>query len=87
MDTAGPPTDDRPAPFPDGATARIREPAQKRQLSDGGRRCEQQADHIGPNLPPIYFSVNRKKLNKNVVRHLDGGLNTETEGTTLGAPL
>jgi hypothetical protein len=87
MDTAGPPTDDRPAPFPDGATARIREPAQKRQLSEGGRRNEQPADHIGPNLPPIYYSVNRKKLNKNVVRHLDGSLNTETEGTMLGAPV
>jgi hypothetical protein len=41
----------------------------------------------GPSLPPIYFSVQRKRLNKLAVRHLDGGACYVTEGTTLGAPV
>jgi hypothetical protein len=39
----------------------------------------------GPSLPPIYHSVAKKRLSKNVVRHLDGNAYGEADGTTLGA--
>ncbi len=38
----------------------------------------------GLSLPPIYYSVAKKRLSKNVVRHLDGNAYNEADGTTLG---
>ncbi len=69
------------------ATTCDRESAQKCQYSEGSRYNEPLAPPSGPNLPPIYYSVKRKKLNKTVVRHLDGGANPATEGTNTGAPV
>ncbi len=87
MDTAGPTTGDHSAAATACATTRIPKPADKRQYSEGCRRNEQLAQPIGPHVPPIYYSVQRKKLNKTVVRHLDGGFNPDTEGTIYGAPV
>jgi hypothetical protein len=39
----------------------------------------------GPSLPPIYYSVLRKKLAKMAVRHLDGGACKEDDSTNFGA--
>jgi hypothetical protein len=39
----------------------------------------------GPSLPPIYHSVAKKRLNRNVVRHLDGNAYGEVDYTNLGA--
>jgi hypothetical protein len=39
----------------------------------------------GPSLPPIYYSVVKKRLNRNVVRHLDGNAYGEVDSTNLGA--
>jgi hypothetical protein len=39
----------------------------------------------GPYLPPIYHSVVKKRLSKNVVRHLDGNAYNEADSTTSGA--
>ncbi len=83
MDTAGT-TTGKPSAT---ATTCDRESAQKRQYSEGCQYNEPLAMPSSPNLPPIYYSVQRKKLNKTVVRHLDGGANPATEGTNTGAPV
>jgi hypothetical protein len=41
----------------------------------------------GPSLPPIYYSVAKKRLNRNVVRHLDGNAYGEIDCTNLGASI
>ncbi len=59
----------------------------KRRLAEGSLAAENQSSNTGPALPPIYYSVLRKRLNKLAVRHLDGSACYVTEGTTLGAPV
>ncbi len=59
----------------------------KRRLVEGSLAADTHSGNTGPTLPPIYYSVQRKRLNKLVVRHLDGGACYVTEGTTLGAPV
>jgi hypothetical protein len=84
MDSAGTSSGVRATPT---ATAGGHVPSQKRQYSGGSENTEPPAPSAGLNLPPIYFSVQRKKLNKTVVRHLDGGATSATEGTISGAPV
>jgi hypothetical protein len=58
----------------------------KRQLSESpstASRATPAAD--GPNLPPIYNSILRRKLAKNSIRHLDGSVINDNPGTPLGA--
>jgi hypothetical protein len=58
----------------------------KRQLSESpstASRTMPAAD--GPNLPPIYNSILRRKLAKNSIPHLDGSVINDNPGTPLGA--
>jgi hypothetical protein len=41
----------------------------------------------GPSLPPIYYSILKKKNSKRVARHLDGGAYQEVDSTYLGASI
>ncbi len=41
---------------------------------------------VGSTLPPIYHTVRKLRLNKLVIRNLNGSGNTDTVSTTLGAP-
>jgi hypothetical protein len=84
MDSTGAPSGARAL---QAATAGEHVPPQKRPYSGGSDNMDTPAQHSGPNLPPIYFSVQRKKLNKTVVRHLDGGSTLSAEGTIPGAPV
>jgi hypothetical protein len=59
----------------------------KRRLAEGSLAADNQSGNTGPALPPIYYSVQQKRLNKLAVRHLDGGACYVTEGATLGAPV
>jgi hypothetical protein len=59
----------------------------KRRLAEGSFAADNQSVNSGPTLLPIYYSVQRKRLNKLAVRHLDGGACYVTDGTTLGAPV
>jgi hypothetical protein len=62
-------------------------PHLKRRHNESSLASESQSSNAGPNLPPIYFSVQRKRLNKLAVRHLDGSACYVAEGTTFGAPV
>jgi hypothetical protein len=58
--------------------------ANKRSLAD---RSMEDASAPGPSLPPIYYSILKKKTSKRVVRHLDGGAYQEVDSTYLGASI
>jgi hypothetical protein len=61
---------------------------QKRSLPSSLRlpgNIDSKGTKTGPSLPPIYYSVLRKKLAKMTVRHLDGGACKEDDCTNLGA--
>jgi hypothetical protein len=59
----------------------------KRRLNEGSSASDSQQGSAGPNLPPIYYSVQRKRLNKMSVRNLDGSACYVAEGTTFDAPV
>jgi hypothetical protein len=42
---------------------------------------------LGPSLPPIYYSILKKKNSKRVVRHLDGGAYQDIDSTYQGASI
>ncbi len=45
------------------------------------------AGESGPTLPPIYHTLRKMRLNKLVIRNLNGSGNTDTVSTNLGAPI
>jgi hypothetical protein len=57
----------------------------KRQHTDCS--TDEGAGFLGPSLPPIYYSILKKKNSKRVVRHLDGGAYQEIESTSHGASI
>ncbi len=63
-----------------GSNKRMHDSNQRFQCPSEGR-----GPKIGPSLPPIYYSVLRKKLGTMTVRHLDGGACKDDDSTTLGA--
>jgi hypothetical protein len=63
-----------------GSNKRMHDSSQRFQCPSEGR-----GPKSGPSLPPIYYSVLRKKLATMTVRHLDGGACKDDDSTTLGA--
>ncbi len=61
-------------------------PNLKCRHNESSLASESQHSNAGPTLPPIYFSVQSKRVNKLAVRHLDGSACYVAEGTTFGAP-
>jgi hypothetical protein len=57
----------------------------KRTREASASVTEESGCTVGPNLPPIYYSVLKKKTSKMIVRHLDGGAYQETDSTTIRA--
>jgi hypothetical protein len=71
--------------YGDCADASVQDRASnKRSLTD---RAMEDACAPGPSLPPIYYSILKKKTSKRVVRHLDGGAYQEVDSTYLGASI
>jgi hypothetical protein len=62
-------------------------------LPSAGKRArepsnaENSGGEVGSTLPPIYHTVRKLRLNKLVIRNLNGRGNTDTVSTTLGAPI
>jgi hypothetical protein len=59
--------------------------ANKRSRADCS--VEEDTSAPGPSLPPIYYSILKKKNSKRVARHLDGGAYQEVDSTYLGASI
>jgi hypothetical protein len=62
-------------------------PNLKRRHNESSLISESQQNSARSTLPPIYFSVQRKRLNKLAVRNLDRSACYVAEGTTFGAPV
>jgi hypothetical protein len=68
---------------PSGSSAGHKRPLHSSQRQSGA--TDNKGSKMGPSLPPIYYSVLRKKLAKMTVRHLDGSACKDDTCTNLGA--
>jgi hypothetical protein len=66
---------------PSGSSASHKRPLHSSQRQSGA--TDNKGPKMGPSLPPIYYSVIRKKLAKMTVRHLDGGACKDDDCTIL----